>query len=107
MRPTSVAQNLRPTPEQPNSDTTEREHQSQGENNIWTEIHADLSRIEESLKKKNAQEAQEISRVIARVEQATQSTRQRRGLESRLERIETLLQAKERSPVQGPQTPAS
>jgi hypothetical protein len=55
------------------------------------EIHADLSRIKESLKKKNAQEAQEISRVIARVEQATQNTRQRRGLESRLERIKTLL----------------
>jgi hypothetical protein len=39
------------------------------------EIHVDLSYIEKSLKKKNAQKAQEISRVIARVEQATQSTR--------------------------------
>jgi hypothetical protein len=39
------------------------------------EIHADLSCIKESLKKKNAQKAQEISRVIARVEQTTQSIR--------------------------------
>jgi hypothetical protein len=70
---------------------SEREQQSQGENDIWMEIHADLSRIRESLKKKNASKAQEISRVIARVEQATQGAKQRSDLESRLERIETLL----------------
>jgi hypothetical protein len=75
MRPTSVAQKSRSTPEQPNSETSEREQQSQGENDIWTEIYADLSRIRESLKKKDAPEAQEISRVIARVEQATQGAK--------------------------------
>lgn len=57
----------------------------------WTAIQAELERIRESLEEKDAQTAQQVREVIARVKHASQGADATTSVEARLGRIESLL----------------